>query len=284
MSFCRFLWDNTAFDNAAISASSAASGLPASYMQDHLRGNVTQTDGVTTAYWDVDFGEEVWCNSAAFINNNFSTTGVITITAGTSAGDSDLLDASFDAVVAYVGFGESGFGYDSGFGGFLTDEQISRYSTDPCREVHFDGVGARYWRFTVADPENSDGYLQIGRVFLCEAVNAPMPAKPLDFKPQSLSATIKTKGGQKHTDLGSKFRSLNLVWPSIEPEHVWWTFVEMFWDVCADKDFVVSLSFDEDDSQDLWLGTIYGRLLTEGQMSLDNVLNGNSAMRIEESL
>lgn len=286
MAHCRFLFDNTRFDDAALSAFSASPSLPVKNVQDQMRTKVYHSATVTAnEYIRVDFGATAYFNALVIINHNFTEDALITIKAGTSAGDDSLLHQTFNAIEPMLGFGEGGFGMH-GFGGYLTDAEIAKYMTDPTRIIYLDdAVTAQYVEIAFSDIANPNGYLEIGRIFLCEAVESPrMPKAPLKFLTVDPSQITKSGGGVKWTDKKKKYRTITLLFDDIPPDAVWWGFADMIYEVGLSDDFITDLSLDESGAQDLWIGVLYGRLAKQTGVDLDTLLWGKCTLPLEESL
>ncbi len=285
----RFLIDNSGLDGAALTASSEATGFPVDNLQDQLRTRQWRTTGCASEYVDIDFGEEVYASGLALINHNLTPTGKITFTAGDSPGDDSLLSVEFDAVEPAIGFGEGGFGLH-GFGGYLTREEIAKYSTDPVGIYYFEGVTARYWRMAVEDPDNSDGYLAVGRMILCEAIESPrLPREGLRFVPvdETYRHTKRSLGGQKWANRQPRFRRLEIELAYIPPDSVWWGIVSMLREVGTTQDFVTDYVLEvsgDEQGMDFWVGCLYGRLANNAGVRLTNPHYGHAKLVIEESL
>lgn len=143
----RVWWDNLADATAtAVSASEAATGFPASNIQSTFRQvrwrslNVTGAKTVT-----VDLGSAKDITVVGVLDHNLTSNATVTVHSSadnfaTSSWVADLVTSRLDEdgttiklnpIVAYVEF-----------------------------------TTARYWRFTIADATNADGYIEMGRVFL----------------------------------------------------------------------------------------------------------------------
>ncbi len=289
MARLRFLLDNSGFDAATLTASSQATGFPASNLHDQFRTRQWRTTGCTSEYVDIDFGEEAYVSGLALVNHNLSVTGAVTVTAGTSIGDDSLLSVGFDAVEPALGVGEGGIG-EHGFGGYLTEEEIAKYSTDPVAIYYFPGTSARYWRVAFQDADNSEGYIAVGRMILCEVLDSSrLPSQGVRFVPvdETHRRTKRSLGGQKWSNRQPRYRRLEINLQYIPPTSVWWDIVAMLREVGTSWDFVTDYALEaggDEQSMDFWVGCIYGRLVNNEGVSLTNPHYGHARMIIEESL
>ena len=193
----RMLWDNHQFDAATLTATTSASGYPVTCLQDQFRSRKWRTTSIIEQYITIDFGTAINFNSIAFIDHNLSTTGTIRIMASNTPLGSDLLDMNILAYDPLIGFGEDGFGY-FGFGGYLLEIDRSWIVPNPIKIFYFEnmikyGTGlyygnnitygtsiepstqktttARYLTIKFKDDNNPDGYIELGRLFICRYAN-----------------------------------------------------------------------------------------------------------------
>jgi hypothetical protein len=131
-----FLITNLVDSATAISAYSELASLPVENVQSKSRTKVWRSDGLANPEWiKIDLGSAVKCKRAVIINHNISDGGTTTLKRHTS----DDLGAA-----TTVGT----FGWDADF-----------------MVLDFDAT-YRWWWFHVSDAGNSDGYIEIGRIFL----------------------------------------------------------------------------------------------------------------------
>lgn len=288
MGHLRLWFDNTSFDSAALTGTTTQVGFPITNVQDQARTVRARIDSVSHAKIYVDFGQESYASGLALINHNLTYDASITVSAGTTPGGNDLMEETFAAEVPVIGFGEGGFG-DYGFGGYLSSAEMEELVVDRCRGVVFASpVEARYWTIDLHDPDNTDGYLAIGRIFLCEAVESPqMPAGGFSITPQddSNERFQRSIGGQKHGDIGLRYRVMSLSLSNLDPTVVWWTFFKMLRKVGTFYDMVIDVQASESEEQDMWGGCLYGKISSSVPVTLNEVLYGTiNSIEIEESL
>lgn len=291
MPYMRWFLDNTDFDNASLVAlPGSASGWPVESVQDQRRKMSWKSSGLTGCKINIDFGSEVYFSGIGIVNHNLTTEATITVKAGSTPGESSLLNETFYAVDSVVGFGEGGFG-DYGFGGFISDAEAEKLSTDQrVAHVFSVGVSTRYATIEFDDPYNPDGYVEVGRIFLCEVVNSPrMPLEGMKIFPvdETNKHTRKTLGGEKRANRQDIYFRLEIDLAYIPPEQVWWDILVMLMAVGTFKDFITDISFLDDGTeeyQDFFIGCIYGRLVNNAGVTLTQMLYGHTPLVIEESL
>jgi hypothetical protein len=190
----RMIWDNRFLDAATLAAVTSAIGYPVDNLQDPFRSRKWRSTSLTGVSVSIDFGVPINFNVLAFIDHNLSVTGTIRIKASDTAGGSDLLDLNIAAWQPIIGFGEDRFG-DWGFGGTLLEADRSWYAPNPIRIIYredmvkygtgvlFGGgttygqvldpaaqirVTARHVTLEFTDDDNPDGYIELGRLFVCQ--------------------------------------------------------------------------------------------------------------------
>lgn len=161
---CRILWDNEA-DQATLACAGAASGFPASMVQDLDRAKVVKKTGANMAITGTLAGRRT-CSALVLGNHNLSTGGTIRL--ATDEGH----DQTWDAWESIYRFGRGPFGAGR-LGGYPGSRDIERLSSGPVRFIYF----SEPWRFssftlTLDDPNNGDGYLYLGRLFLGRQLEA----------------------------------------------------------------------------------------------------------------
>lgn len=191
----RMLWDNRLLDTAILTATTSATGYPATALQDQFRSRKWRSTSLTGQSISIDFGTEKNFNAVAFIDHNLSVTGTIRLMASNSPGGSDLLDLNIAAFNPMIGLGEAGYG-DWGFGGYLLESDRKYIVPNPIRIVYREEmvrygagslfgdallygtpeedpslirVAARYITLEFIDTENPDGYIELGRLFFCDS-------------------------------------------------------------------------------------------------------------------
>jgi hypothetical protein len=84
--------------------------------------------------------------------------------------------------------------------------------------VAADGLGAgvayRYWRIEIADPSNTNGYIELSKFFLGEAIVPSQGAVqfPLDGQVVDLSSTTYSENGVAQTEVRQQTEALSFTW------------------------------------------------------------------------
>lgn len=73
----------------------------------------------------------------------------------------------------------------------------------------------RYWRISIVDAANPDGYIQIGRAWIGESFDTPGIAPTVSVGDISSSVKSKSIGGQTYTDIRPKKHDFGVSIPSI---------------------------------------------------------------------
>lgn len=132
----RFLWNNL-FDSATLAASSEATNYPVENIQNHWPTFTWRSTGDADEWVTIDLSSAQDIKALVIKGHNFSAGASVRIQADEDSGYGSL---DVDVVLPVVS-------------GTMTMFWASAQSY-------------RYWRITIADAANSDGYIKIGRVFL----------------------------------------------------------------------------------------------------------------------
>ncbi len=225
------IWDNRYFDAATLTPSSEVATLPARNLQDPQRTRPWRAEGITGEYLEVDLTAAQICNCLVLIDHNLTPAGKFTLQASNAADYSTLLlDQEYDAWLPVYGTDEFGFG-EHGFWGCFLEEERQFYVPQPIRAVYFRQplgtaeIKARYWRLLFTDPDNPDGYIQIGRIFLCRYDEYSCQFEFGMAMPGQDESVINTSpGGQKFSDYRPYKRGRLLPWTYFPKEDFWWKF------------------------------------------------------------
>lgn len=131
-----------------------------------LRARSTNDDLASTTM-RVDIGATTpVVRLVAFARHNLSTAALVRITAGTTAGASDLYDSGwFDAWPAVYQSEELEWEDDNFWTGQISASEAEGY---PISLIHDCGenVSARYWTISFSDTSNPDGYVELARLWM----------------------------------------------------------------------------------------------------------------------
>ena len=185
----RFLYNNI-FDDYTITASSAETNYPATFAQDYQLSKAWRTNTVTTSVLSIDVGSGLTSTptAGAILGHNFTT-----------------------SVLAYIEGSDDNF---SSISSITTIENtVGVVSTDPL--IAYDVSGThRYWRGRFVDAANTDGYHEIGRMYLgtyLDWTRGMSTAFPYTLKDTS---TIQfTRTGQSYGNTGQVYHTYNISMP-----------------------------------------------------------------------
>lgn len=164
----QFSFTNTA-DEATLSAGSWLSAAPLANLQQgllSLRARSTNDDAASTQL-RVDLGAATALTRLiAFARHNLSTAATYRITAGTTAGASDVYDSgTLDAWPAVYSSLELPWESPNFWTGQITAAEAEGY---PIGLIHDCGanITARYWTIYFTDTSNPDGYVELARLWM----------------------------------------------------------------------------------------------------------------------
>jgi hypothetical protein len=172
MSSCLFAFPNLA-DAAAVSGGDWNAAMPLANVLDPVIGNRARTinDALASTQFDIDLGTNRGVRVVALAGHNFSSAAVFRIRASTVAGDfsAPLHDSGWTGVWAGTYLSGS-VPWESPLFWTAVQTMTGLDGGQPTL-IHLlaEETGARYWRIEINDQSNSDGYVEIGRLFLGSA-------------------------------------------------------------------------------------------------------------------
>jgi len=176
-----------------------------------VTGQIFKIAGDDTVYTVVT-GDTLTASDTGAITlkrSNIAGTGLVVGTTGGEAitshsGDysGGLLDTGFnDSIPVIYEFGTLEFGHPSFFDGKPTAEDRLRLKI-PFRDVQGETILAAYWRYSITDADNLDGFVEIPRLHICRGY---LPTKGIRYgsaiKRTSTTSRRTTPGG---TDFHTK--------------------------------------------------------------------------------
>jgi len=195
-------------DNGTLTVDDEVATLPGTYLQDRQIVRIWRNTQLT-AQIDVDFGQSRIVDFAALIKHNISTTGTIrwrfsnVSDFATTVYDSGVVDAW--PIVEE--FGTLPWGVFS-WGGYLNPTVAAEYTISTF-DVLDSTVQARYLRIDISDPDNTDGYIQAGRLISGPAYRPSINyANGVEFEFVDESRVTKSRGGQTFIDEVERFRRI----------------------------------------------------------------------------
>lgn len=175
---------NTKADDATITASSENVGFETSNLRDVRASRVYRSDGATSITVVFNFGSAVSFSGVGIAGHNFSDSATVTLEWN-----------SADSWGAPAG-----------------SQSITVQST--CVET-FASVSYQYARLSVTDASNADGYIEMGRVAIGDALTGPELGIDLQFPKQSTTTQSLSRGRQLYADEGVRYRAATITWPEI---------------------------------------------------------------------
>lgn len=172
-------------DDATITASSSSSGFGTANLQDTRAARVYRSTA-TSATLVFDFGSAVSFAGVGIAGHNFTSGATVTL----EWNDADS------------------WGSPAGSQSITVDET--------CVEG-FGEVTYRYARLSVTDSGNSDGYIEIGRVSVGQAITGPDIADNVSIPRSTTTNRALSRGRQLYVDEGVRYRSATITWPYITP-------------------------------------------------------------------
>jgi hypothetical protein len=193
----------------SISASSEVATLPIENLQDRQLVKVYRSDGATDITIDVDFGQGRILDFVALIRHNLTQTSTIRWRLSNAADFSTVQYDSgvVDAWPVVEEFGTLPWGVFS-WGGRINPEVAAEYQISSFTVLD-SPVQARYLRIDISDNDNTDGYIQAGRLI---AGPAYRPSTNYGFGVEvqfvDESRIVKSRGGQTFVDEVERFRRI----------------------------------------------------------------------------
>lgn len=182
----RLLWDNKV-DSGTITANSEASNYPVSNIVHIHLSRQWRSTGDTSEWIKIDAGagNTITADSVAILQHNISSGATVKIQANAT----DVWTApSIDETITY----------NSGI--------IFKFFTNT--------TGYRYWRLLVEDPSNPDGYIEIGRLFLCTYYQVEKSfQKAFTEEKTNTDQLSYSLSGQLYADIGIEFKRYALTFP-----------------------------------------------------------------------
>jgi hypothetical protein len=246
-------------DSGTLTVDNAVGTLPITNLQDRQIVKIWR-NSQTTAQIDMDFGQGRIVDFVALIKHTISQTGKIRYRLSnvsnfsTTEYDSGLVDAW--PIVEE--FGTLPWGVFS-WGGYLNITIAAQYTISSFN-VLTSPVQARYLRIDISDPDNTDGYLQAGRLIAGPAYKPSINyANGVQFEFVDESRITKSRGGQTFVDEVERFRRIRFELINL-PEN------EMFQNVFNAIDRLRGVAQDilvipQPDEPTTWITqNIYGRI------------------------
>jgi len=246
-------------DSGTLTVDNAVGTLPITNLQDRQIVKIWR-NSQTTAQIDMDFGQGRIVDFVALIKHTISQTGKIRYRLSNVSDFSSTEHDSglIDAWPIVEEFGTLPWGVFS-WGGYLNITIAAQYTISSFN-VLTSPVQARYLRIDISDPDNTDGYLQAGRLIAGPAYKPSINyANGVQFEFVDESRITKSRGGQTFVDEVERFRRIRFELINL-PEN------EMFQNVFNAIDRLRGVAQDilvipQPDEPTTWITqNIYGRI------------------------
>lgn len=250
------LHDNR-IDDATMSASSTAGTLVPANLQDRALKKVARTTGVTAEYWQAAFASGETISTVALWNHNLTAGATIRVRLSNNSDmSSPVYDTTFDAWASCYGVDEIGLDL-CGLDGTPILSALNDYK--PYRVIRLgSSYEALYLRLDVVDTDNTDGYLQAGRLI---AGIGWQPDRNFSFgwgldwiDP---SGVTETDDGGMWFDRRDKYRVLDLPFKFAAEADALGVFNDLKRIVGHSRDILV-MPFPDGKAQDQYRTTVYG--------------------------
>jgi len=258
-------------DTGTVTVDNAVGTLPITNLQDRQIVKIWR-NSQTTAQIDVDFGQGRIVDFAALIKHTISQTGKIRWRLSNASDFSSTVYDSglIDAWPIVEEFGTLPWGVFS-WGGYLNITVAAQYTISTFA-VLSSPVQARYMRIDISDADNTDGYIQAGRLIAGPAYKPSINyGNGIEFEFVDDSRVTKSRGGQTFIDEIERFRRVRFDLVNL-PEN------EMFQNVFNAIDRLRGVAQDiliipQPDEPTTWITqNIYGRI-TQTSPIVNSALN-----------
>lgn len=273
-------------DQGTLSGGSWAATLPLANLQNRRLSKVARTTNALSAssVFDVDLADALKpVQLIGLLKHNISSAGTYRITAGTSAGASDVYDSG--AILALPAlYSTSALEWEDSnwWFGTASADDLALY---PVHLLHDCGASklARYWRVQITDTANAAGYIQAGRLWagpVWEPEHGYDFGASLQWEPRS--EVEYSLGGSAYFDERAPARVFRCSLRGISYDRAYGTVLDIQRRVRNDKEIVVIP--DKTDTSRGFRRNIYGRLRAADPVVQASPLYQNAGFEIEELL
>ena len=160
-------------DTSTLSGGSWAATLPLTNLKNRVLGKVARSTDATNASTKFDINltnANVPIRIVSLVNHNFTTAATYRVRGASDAGFTTVLyDSGVKSVYPSVYLPEDlEWEMVNWWSGTPSDEDIQGYTTNLV-EITTAPTFAQYWRVEIFDSANAAGYVQVGRVMICQA-------------------------------------------------------------------------------------------------------------------
>jgi len=206
-------------DNAVITASTEhASYKFSDAFKDTRRSRYGRTTSVASQYIDIDMVDLYAVDYFALIDDNLTDTAIITLS-GNSV--NDLLNP----VVVYTITDKTWTKLSDIADATLTEFELSDENGDYIVDENDNYIVGytsfseyRYWRLSIHDPDNTDTYLKISKMFLDSGTAMPSMTKNQKIPVASTSTISENPSGQCYADAGYFYKYGTINFPFVDKD------------------------------------------------------------------
>lgn len=159
-------------DAASVSGGSWLASLPLTNIQDPIIGRVARSADLNTnsTQFDADIGADRLVRVVALVGHNLSLTAEYRVRGATDSGFTTVVvDSGWQEVWPPV-YASTSLNWQAPnwWGGRYLPDEIEGFTWTKIF-VADTSYNVRYWRVEMSDPDNAEGYVQVGRVFIGDA-------------------------------------------------------------------------------------------------------------------
>jgi len=216
--------DDTTLNNVVFSKGSWLAGHPLDNLQSPFMYKVARSTSASNEHtkFDVDLGGVRDVRVIAFPDHNLSKNATIRIRASGTANDFDtpIYDSgTLDIYEILYTWGSLYWGHPSLWYGKISSEDLAGYRQG-WYEVLSTVVNARHWRFEITDTSNTDGFVQLSRLFIAPGwqptdVNMSYGSNHGMDDP---SKKTKSVGGTNYIDRRELYRTAQIVFRDMDED------------------------------------------------------------------
>lgn len=250
-------------DNVSVVASTEVVTLPGTNILSGNRRKVWRSTGTAQQTLTLDLGDIFSVNSVGLISSNIGTAGTITILANTS----------------------DSWGTPAFNSGTLTP-----YNDDYTNVLlyYFSGTQSyRYWRITLNDPTNADGYYQLGVAWLGTYISFERNlVYGWDSETIDLSNVEYAVDGTPYTDVLGSYKIINLTVNQMSEGWVFGTMMPLMKTISGKKDVLLAIMPERAGSENPITernNNYFGRIIKQGPLRNNNFQKYTWAMTFRES-
>jgi len=278
MSNLRILGDSVA-DNSTATVTATSEALSIGNVLNTQPSQVWRSTTTAAQNIDITLSGEKTISGFCLYNHNLSDGATIQLIGSNSADfSSPVSDTTWNYLDPQYGFGEGEYGGETGFGGFSEDVWRYRFFVRWLTTTAY----ATYWRITITDATNSDGYIQFGRLKLGSYWT---PAINMEFgygvKWVDPSEQTRTRGGALRSENKEKYRKINVKFNYLDASEA----VSLH-DIMRTIGYQSDILFDalpEEGSTESAVSTVLGRL-TDWSPITTGIYGRQISITIQESI